>query len=90
MSRNSLIKEMLAMMQSYCNLSILQFLKSSPIGKGKGMSCKFEGKVYKDGERMPCGDGCNIRYCINGKPSGCTKVGCVRFEGKRGIVKTPT
>merc|ERR1711942_196387 len=51
-------------------------------GKGEGMSCKFEGKVYKDGERMPCGDGCNIRYCINGKPSGCTKVGCVRFEGK--------
>ena len=63
-------------------------LKSSPIGKGK--SCKYEGKVYKDGERMPCGDGCNTRFCINGKPGGCTKMGCVRFKGKRGILKTPT
>merc|ERR1719308_739809 len=54
-------------------------LKSSPIGKGK--SCKYEGKVYKDGERMPCGDGCNSRFCINGKPGGCTKMGCVRFKG---------
>ena len=77
-------------MQSYCNLSILQVLKSSLIGKGEGMSCKYEGKVYKDGERMPCGDGCNTRVCFNGKPSGCTEMECVKTKGKVGILKTPT
>ena len=78
------------MLQCYRNLSILQVLKSSLIGKGEGKSCKFDGKKYKDGEVMPCGDGCNTRFCINGKPGGCTKMGCVRFKGKRGILKTPT
>ena len=73
-----------------CNLSILQVLKSSLIGKGEGKSCKFEGKKYKDGEVMPCGDGCNTRKCINGKLSGCTEMECVKTKGKVGILKTPT
>merc|ERR1712002_337295 len=51
-----------------------------------GKSCKYKGKTYKDGEHMPCDDGCNTRECENGQPSGCTEMLCLgkscKYKGK--------
>jgi len=56
--------------------------------KPKGRPCKYKGKMYKDGDFMPCEDGCNKRVCKNGRPGGCTKMLCnadgrpCKYKGK--------
>ena len=74
-------------MQSHPDLSVLQLLKSSLTGVGR--PCKYKGKTYKDGQSMPCGDGCNTRVCRNGQPGGCTEKFCIT-TGKGDIVKPLT
>ena len=46
-------------------------LKASITGK----SCKFKGKTYKDGERIPCSP-CHSRICVDGYHSCGIEVGC--------------
>merc|ERR1719430_2110748 len=51
-------------------------------------SCKFEGKTYKHGEKMPCDNCGNTGQCYNGQLASCTMMGCPRegdscqFDGK--------
>merc|ERR1719153_980934 len=47
-----------------------------------GKSCYWNGKYYKETERIPQGDGCNWCQCSNGDVGACTEVECEFIHGK--------
>jgi len=42
----------------------------------RGKPCYWNGKYYKEHERIPYGDGCNSCLCDNGDVMYCTEMGC--------------
>ncbi len=56
--------------------------------KPTGLSCKYDGKEYKDGESFPATDGCNTCSCQNGRVM-CTLRAC-QACGSRGLSPCPT
>jgi hypothetical protein len=51
-----------------------------------GGSCRYDGKIYRIGERFPATDGCNTCSCEAGGAVACTEIACAPssclYEGK--------